>query len=153
MDSLTVLKAGSLKSRCLQGQAPSRGPRRGSSLVSSSLRQPLGAAGVPWLLATSLQPLSPLCLLTAFFPMHLPFPVLPFSGASVTGLRDYPHIRMILSQDLQLIMTSVMTLFPNNPRVRSQSPVPGVTTWIIFTFRGGHHSAHDTQCLCQAVLN
>ena len=56
---LTILKARSLKSRCQQGHAPSKGSRKESALASSS-RFPITLVIHSWLVATSPQSLPPL---------------------------------------------------------------------------------------------
>ena len=56
---LTILKGRSLKSRCQQGHAPSKGSRKESALVSSS-KFPITFVIHSWLVATSPQSLPPL---------------------------------------------------------------------------------------------
>ena len=69
---LTVLKARSLKSRCQQGHAPSKGSRKESALASSS-KFPITLGVHSWLVTTSPQSFSHchmalfLCVFSSFF--------------------------------------------------------------------------------------
>ena len=129
--SLTVLGVKRPKSRCQQGCAPSGDSREEFFLTSSSSCDSKEIRGVPWLVAASLQSLSPSSHGLLFFFLcasHIRTPVIGFRA-------HLPNPRWSHLEILYLI-TSVITLL----QIRSHSKVPGirVQTYLL----GGHHSIH-----------